>query len=100
MRPRFDFANPASNTARHRPFQCRNAGVSGVLGGASLIKALHLPWLPLYLIAVCAYQPVLGRQAAIAALVIAAEALTKRLTTGASKKCRGAKRQASPAYWI
>lgn len=105
MRSRFDFANPASNVARHRPFKRRNTGVSGVLEGASLIKTPHLPWLPLYLLAVCAYLPVLGRQAVIAALVmavitIAAEVLTRRLTNGASKKWRGVKRQASPTYWI
>ena len=102
MRSRSDFANPASNVARHRPFKRRNAGV---LAAASLIKTLHLPWLPLYLLAVCAYLPVLGRQALIAALVmavitIAAEVLTRRLATRASKKWRGVKRQASPAYWI
>ena len=105
MRSRFDFTNPASNVARHRPFKHRNAGVSGVLEDASLIKTLHLPWLPLYLLAVCAYQPVLGRQALIAALImavmtIAAEVLTRRLATRASKKCRGVKQQATPTYWI
>ena len=107
MHSRFDFAGrPASNMPRFEPFQRRNAGAIGVPGGGSLVKALRLPWLPLYLLAVCAYQPVLGRQAFIAALAMAvmtisAEVLTKRLTTTwASKKCRRAKPQASSTYWI
>ncbi|MDR6631555.1 ABC-type protease/lipase transport system fused ATPase/permease subunit [Phyllobacterium sp. 1468] len=105
MRTRIDFANPASNVARHRPFKGRNADVSRGLEAASLIKTLHLPWLPLYLLAVCAYLPILGRQALIAALVtavmtIAAEVLTRRLATGASKKSRGVKQQATSTYWI
>ena len=100
MRSRFDFANPASNMARFEPFKRRNAGVTGV------IKTLHLPWLPLYLLAVCAYQPAIGKAAVLAALALAvmtisAEVLTKRLTTTwASRKCRRAKRQARPTYWI
>jgi ABC-type protease/lipase transport system fused ATPase/permease subunit len=99
MRSRSDFANPASNVARHRPFKHRNAGV---LGAASLIKTLHLPWLPLYLLAVCAYPSVLGPIAALvmAVITIAAEVLMRRLATRASKKWRGVKRQAGPAYWI
>jgi len=105
MRSRFDFANPASNMARFEPFKRRNAGVTGVSRAGSLVTTLHLPWLPLYLLAVCAYQPVLGLQAVIAALAMAvmtisAEVLTRRLTIGASKKCRGVKRQASSTYWI
>jgi len=105
MRSRFDFANPASNVARFEPFKRRNAGVTGVSWAGSLATTLHLPWLPLYLLAVCACQPVLGLEAVIAALVvavmtIATEVLTRRLTVRASKKCRGVKRQASPTYWI
>jgi ABC-type protease/lipase transport system fused ATPase/permease subunit len=98
MRSRFDFANPASNMTRFVPFKRRNAGVTGV------INTLHLPWLPLNLLAVCAFQPAIGKPAVLAALVMAvmtisAEVLTRRLTTKASKKCRGVK-QASPTYWI
>jgi hypothetical protein len=103
MRSRFDFANPRATWLTWSHFSVAMSAFPAFWEPP--VKTLHMPWLPLYLIAVCAYQPVLDRHAAIAALVmavvtIAAEVLSRHLTTRASEKCRGANRQASPAYWI
>jgi len=100
MRSRFDFANPASNMARFEPFKRRNAGVTGV------INTLHLPWLPLYLLAVCAYQPAIGKPAVLAALAMAvmtisAEVLTRRLTIAwPSMMYLDVKGHTIPRFWI
>ncbi|MEK1888406.1 MAG: hypothetical protein AAAB35_12745 [Phyllobacterium sp.] len=106
MRSSFYSADRASKTARFEPFRRHNAGVTGVRRSASLIKTLHLPWLPLYLLAVRAYEPAIGKPAvlaalAMAALTITAQLLTKRLTLAwASKTCRRARGPAAARFWI